>query len=105
MLNPHALHTNLHLAPHSGWQPGAVELVQAQLTTQLASLLVAELVGMPGGPALRSALLHTAARFLTSNARSKSPVVQRVAAARDAAAVDAALEGEVGVLEARCGVY
>lgn len=58
---------------------------------------------MPGGPALRSALLHAAARFLTSNARSRSPVVLRVAAARDALAVDAALEGDIASLEARCG--
>lgn len=75
--------------------------MQAQLTTQLASLLVAELAGMPGGPALCSALLHSAARFLTSNTRSSSPVVMRVAAARDASSMDTALDGEVGVLEAR----
>lgn len=72
-----------------GWEPSDSELEEATLAMQLLSELAPYkgLISPQVGPALQEAAYRAASRFLTSNGKSQSPPVVRIAAARDAGAV------------------
>jgi Nuclear pore complex scaffold, nucleoporins 186/192/205 len=71
-----------------GWEPSDAKLEEATLAVQLMSELAPYkgLVSPQVGPALQEAAYRAASRFLTSNAKSQSPPVVRVSAAKDAGA-------------------
>jgi hypothetical protein len=71
-----------------GWEPSDCELEEATLAVQLMSELAPYkgLISPQVGPALQEAAYRAASRFLTSNAKSQSPPVVRISAARDAGA-------------------
>jgi nuclear pore complex protein Nup205 len=75
-----------------GWEPGDSELGEATLAVQLMSELAPYkgLISPQVGPALQEAAYRAASRFLTSNGKSQSPPVVRIAAARDADAASVA---------------
>jgi hypothetical protein len=72
-----------------GWEPSDSELEEAALAAQL----LAELAPHPGvlapqhAPALREAVYRAACAFLAADARTHSPPVARVLAAREAGRV------------------
>jgi hypothetical protein len=71
-----------------GWEPSDCELEEGTLAVQLMSELAPYkgLISPQVGPALQEAAYRAASRFLTSNAKSQSPPVVRISAARDAGA-------------------
>lgn len=75
-----------------GWEPSDLELEEATLAVQLMSELAPYrgLVSPQVGPALQEAAYRAASRFLTSNGKSQSPPVVRIAAAREAGAASVA---------------
>jgi hypothetical protein len=75
-----------------GWEPSDYELEEATLTVQLLSELAPYrgLISPQVGPALQEAAYRAASRFLTSNGKSQSPPVVRIAAVRDAGAASVA---------------
>jgi hypothetical protein len=72
-----------------GWAPGDAELEQAALVVQLLAELARRRTPLSpeADPPLREAAYRAAARFLAADARSASPPVQRVHAAREAGAL------------------
>lgn len=75
-----------------GWEPSDAELDEATLAMQILCELAPHKGLMPPqvAPALQEAAYRAASRFLASNARSQSPPVVRIAAAKDSGAPSAA---------------
>ena len=67
-----------------GWEPGDGEIEQATLVVQLLCELAQHRVDAPVPVVVQEAAYRCASRFLAGNAKSQSPPVIRVAAAREA---------------------
>jgi len=72
-----------HLACQRGWEPGVAELAEASLVVSLLCLVRPQLRSHPVWQPLQAAIFRLADRFCCMDAKSKSPPVLRLAAARD----------------------
>eukprot|EP00887_Chlorella_sp_A99_P002898 scaffold6.g2898.t1 len=88
-----------------GWEPGDAELEEATLAVQLLSELAGQRPPLAIAPQLQEAAYRLSARFLCLSAKSQSPVVARLHAARDAGRLSARDERTYSkVLGLRCAL-
>ena len=72
--------------PCRGWEPGDAEVEEATLVVQLLAELAPARHLLSAAPQLQEAVYRLASRFLCLSAKSVSPLVARLQAAREAGA-------------------